>query len=131
MKPLDRLDAALAAVEEAVACCMAVADLPPDTVSEVRYAAADTAVTDYEAAEDVAEALLAHILTAGGCPGLLDVLSAACDRASARALQPLGPRGRSVAQHARERAQSREQQVIAAVALPYWRRRVEAANATP
>lgn len=124
----SRLDAALADVDEAVACCLAVADLPLDTASEIRQGAADAAVTAYEAADAVVEALLGHIIAAGGCPGLLDVLSAACDRASERALQPLGHRGRTVGQHARKQAQGREQLVIVLLALPYWRTKVEVAQ---
>ena len=125
---ISRLAAALAALDAAVGCCLAVGLLPADTPAEVRRQAADVAVTDYEAADAVVEALLGYILAEGGCPGLLQALSAAASRAAERAGQPLGARARAVAQHAYGRALSREQQVIAEVALPYWRNRVEVAS---
>ena len=129
---LEALTTALADVERQVERCMALAQAAPHELSsDARQAAADAAVSAYEAADHRVGVMLGHIIAAGGCPGLLDVLTAACDRASERALQPLGHRGRTVAQHARKQAQGREQLVIAALALPYWRTKVEAANATP
>lgn len=125
--PRDALAGALAELDRAVDRCMALAEMEPADRAE----GAAGIVSAYEVADRRVEVMLSALLTAGGCPGLLDVLLAACDRASVRALQPLGPRGRAVAQHAHGRAQSREQQVIAEVALPYWRRRVEAAHAAP
>lgn len=126
-----QLQDALAKVDSAVACCLAVAELPVETTSEVRRAVADVAVRDYEAADAVVEALLSAIIAAGGVAGLAATVEAACDRASARVGQAWGQwaKQQAVAAHAYERAAERAQRVTVALALPYWRRRVEVSDA--
>lgn len=121
-----QLQDALAKLDAAVACCLAVAELPRDTAPEARTAAADVAVRDYEAADAVAEALLSVIIAAGGCPGLAQAVEAACDRASARVEQAWGQSGKTqaVARHAYEQAAERALRVTVALALPYWRGRL-------
>lgn len=128
---VDQLRDALTDLDEAVACCLAVAELAADTTSEVREQAAAVAVTDYEAADAVVEALLDAIIAAGGVAGLADSLEAACDRAAARVGRAWGQgaKQQAVAAHAYERAAERAQRVTVALALPYWRRRVEASDA--
>ncbi len=132
---IERLTSALDALDDAAACCVAVGLLPQETAGDVRRDAADAAVTSYEAADAVVEALLEHIIAAGGCPGLLDALGEAQGRAARRqasiyqlklseGLTRPAARAWALADHAWARALEREQRVIAAVALPFWRRRV-------
>ena len=129
---IAQLRDALARVDEAVVCCLAVAELPTETTSETRQAAADVAVRDYEAADAVVEALLSAIIAGGGCPGLAATVEEACDRASARVGQAWGQgaKQRATARHAYDAAAARAQRVTVALALPYWRRRVEVSDAT-
>lgn len=126
-----QLQDALAKVDSAVACCLAVAELPVETTSETRQAAADVAVRDYEATDAVVEAILSAIIAAGGCPGLAATVEEACDRASARVATAWGQEAKqqAVAAHAYQRAAERAQRVTTALALPYWRRRVEVSDA--
>lgn len=128
---IAQLQDALIAVDAAVECCLAVAELSRATEGETRQAAADVAVRDYEGADMVAEALLTHIIATGGAPGLAATVEAACDRASARvaAAWGQGAKQQAVARHAYQRAAERAQRVTVALALPYWRRRVEVSDA--
>jgi hypothetical protein len=126
--PRDALEQALAEVDRQVERCMALADAAGLSADE-RHEGAETVVSAYEAADRRVEAMLAAILAAGGAPGLLGALSDAATRAAERAGQPLGIRARAVAQHAYERALSREQQVITTLALPYWCQRLEGRDA--
>ena len=143
MQSLAQLREALADVDAAVECCLAVAVIAPGIEAETRQAAADVAVTDYEAADAVVEALLSAIIAAGGCPGLLDTVEAACRRAGDRVTRVFverramadprpGDKAVIVAQHAYDRAEARDARVRAEIVTPYWQRlaeRVEASDA--
>lgn len=138
--PRDALSTALAEVDRHVERLLALAsagEMAPDE----RQAAADAAVSAYELADRKADALLSAIIAAGGCPGLLDTVEAACRRAGDRVTRVFverramadprpGDKAVAVALHAYDRAEVRDGRVRAEIVTPYWQRLAERVGAS-
>lgn len=141
--PIEAFAAALAALDRAVEACLRLAwepagALPPDE----RRRQAARLVSTYEQADRRADLLLAALIAAGGCPGLLAAVEAACDRALARTLAIYrrragvadargAERALAVCRHAEGRAAARDLAVRRGVMEPWaegrYRCREEAA----
>lgn len=132
----DRLDQALRAEADAVACCIAVAQLDGETADDVRRGAAEAAITAYEAAAGVADALMDVIIAQGGMAGLLELLHGDERRAQEQffAVYPIVDtaayrRAWAIAEHAQQRAYDRTTRVDRDLVGSWLQRRQEAANA--
>lgn len=131
--PNLRLRAAMVALDDAASALLAVAWLDDATPPVIRRASADAAVTTYEAADGIVDALLNAIIADGGGTGLLAAVEDACRRASDRvsavyrqaasqsgaAHDRAADRALAVANDAQCRAWARDLRVRADIVIPW------------